>query len=92
MHGNCPVFARWFWPATHSRLKPTATVAELIRRHLPSVLSSLRHRLTNGGLEAVNATIQRVKETARRFQNVEHFKTAICFHCGGPDLYPHESR
>jgi transposase len=85
-------FARWFWWATHSRLKPLAEVAKLIQRHLPNVLTYLRHRLTNAGLEAVNATIQWVKKTARGFRNVEHFKTAIYFHCGGLDLYPHESR
>jgi transposase len=85
-------FARWFWWATHSRLKPMAAVAKLIQRHLQNVLTYLRHRLTNAGLEAVNATIQWVKKTARGFRNVEHFKTAIYFHCGGLDLYPHESR
>ena len=85
-------FARWFWRATHSRLKPMAAVAKLIQRHLPNVLTYLRHRLTNAGLEAVNATIQWVKKPARGFRNVEHFKTAIYFHCGGLDLYPHETR
>ena len=38
---------------------------------------------------ADNATIQWVKKTARGFRNVEHFKTAIYFQCGGLDLYPH---
>ena len=85
-------FARWFWRATHSRLKPMAAVAKLIQRHLPNVLTYLQHRLTNAGLEAVNATIQWVKKTARGFRNVDHFKTAIYFHCGGLDLYPHETR
>lgn len=85
-------FARWFWRATHSRLRPMAEVAKLIRRHLPNVLTYLRHGITNAGLEAINATIQWVKKTARGFRNPEHFKTAIYFHCGGLDLYPHESR
>lgn len=85
-------FARWFWRATHRRLKPMAKVAWLIQRHLPNVLTYHRHRITNAGLEAVNATIQWVKRTARGFRNVEHFKTAIYFHGGGLDLYPHESR
>jgi transposase len=49
-------FARWFWRATHSRLKPMAAVAKLIQRHLPNVLTYLQHRLTNAALEAVNAT------------------------------------
>ena len=85
-------FARWFWRATHSRLKPMAQIAWLIRRHLPNVLTYHQHRITNAGLEAVNATIQWVKKTARGFRNAEHFKTAIYFHCGGLDLYPLETR
>jgi transposase len=81
-------FARWFWRATHSRLAPMAEVAKRIRRHLPNVLTYLQHGITNAGVEAINATIQWVKKTARGFRNVEHFKTAIYFHCGGLDLYP----
>jgi transposase len=83
-------FARWFWRATHSRLKPVAPpAAGLIQRHLPNLLTYLRHRLTNAGLEAVNATLPWGKKTAQGYRNVEHFKTAIDFHCGGLDLYPH---
>jgi len=52
----------------------------------------LRHRLTNTGLEAANANIHWVKKTARGFLNIELFRTAICFHRGGLDLYPHETR
>jgi transposase len=82
-------FARWFWRATHSRLRPLATVAKMIQRHLPNVLTYLQHGITNAGLEAINATIQWVKKTARGFRNVEHWKTAIYFYCGDLDLYPH---
>ncbi len=85
-------FTRWFWRATHSRLRPVVTVAKLIQRHLPNLLTYLQHGLTNAGLEAINAVIQWVKKTARGFRNPEHFKIAIYFHCGGLDLYPHESR
>lgn len=64
----------------------------MIRRHLQNVLTYLHHRVTNAGLEAMNATIQRVKKTARGFRNAENFKKAIYFRCGGLDLYPQESR
>ena len=69
-----------------------ATVAKLIQHHLINVLTYLRRPLTNASLEAVNTTIQWVKKMARGFWNVEHFKTAIYFHCGGLDLYPSQSR
>src|SRR5262245_6871136 len=39
-------FTRWYWRATHSRLKPMAAVTRLIKRHLPNLLTYLRHRLT----------------------------------------------
>lgn len=83
-------FARWYWRATHSRFKPMAAVAKLMQRHLPNLLNYLRHRLTNAGLEGTSDPGN--QETARGFRNAEHFKTAIYFHCGGLDLYPHESR
>lgn len=85
-------FRRWFWRATHSRLRPVAAVARMIRHHLPNLLTCLTHRVTNAGLEAVNSVIQWVKKTARGFRNREHFTIAIDFHCGGLDLYPPESR
>jgi len=69
-----------------------AAVAKLIQRHLPNLLTYLRHRLTNAGIEGVNAVIQWVKKKARGSRNAERFKTAIHFHCGGLDLYPHDSR
>jgi transposase len=83
-------FTRWYWRATHSRLKAMAAVAKLIQRHLPGRLTYLRHRLTHAGLEAFNAVIQGVKKTARGFRNT--VKIAIYCHCGGLDLYPHETR
>jgi transposase len=61
-------------------------------RHLPNLLTYLRLRITNSRLEAVNATIQWVKNTALGSRNPKYFKTAIYLHCGGLDLYPHESR
>jgi len=84
-------FTRWFWRATHSRLQPLAAVAKRLKRHLPNVLTYVKHGITHAGLEAVNSTIQGVKKMARGFRNVENFKTAIYFHCGGLNLYPHES-
>lgn len=51
-------FARWFWRAKHSRVKPIAGVAKCMKRHLPNVLTYVNHGITNAGLEAVNSTIQ----------------------------------
>ena len=56
---------RWFWRATPSRLKPMAAAAKLVQRHLPNPLTYQRHRVTNAGLEGLNAVIQGAKKTAQ---------------------------
>ena len=79
---------RWFWWATHSRLKPMRDVAYLIKRHLANVLTYIIHPITNAVSEGLNSKIQTIKKRAYGFRNKEHFKTAIYFHCGGLNLYP----
>ena len=79
---------RWFWWATHSRLKPMRDVAHLIKRHLSNVLTYITHPITNATAEGLNSKIQTIKKRAYGFRNKERFKTAIYFHCGGLDLYP----
>ena len=37
--------------------------------------------------EGLNSQIQKIKRMACGLRNIEHFKTAIYFHCGGLDLY-----
>ena len=48
-----------------------------------------KSRITNATAEGLNSKIQWIRYTARGFRNRENFKTAIYFHCGGLDLYPH---
>ena len=79
---------RWYFWATHSRLKPIREAAMTLKRHLANILTYCRHRITNAVTEGLNSKIQTIKKLACGFRNVEHFKTAIYFHCGGLDLYP----
>ena len=78
----------WYFWATHSRLAPVIKVAKMLKRHLPNVLSYFTHRITNAVSEGLNSKIQTIKKRAYGFRNLEHFKTAIYFHCGGLQLYP----
>jgi transposase len=82
-------FRGWYFWATHSRLQPMIEKARMLKSHLPNVLTYLRHRITNATAEGLNSKIQWIKYTARGFRNRENFKTAIYFHCGALDLYPH---
>jgi transposase len=82
-------FRHWYFWATHSRLPPMIEKARMLKTHLENVLTYLKHRVTNATAEGLNSKIQWLRYTARGFRNRENFKTAIYFHCGGLDLYPH---
>jgi len=79
---------RWYFWATHSRLEPIRKAAETVRRHIDNILTYYQHPVTNAMSEGLNGQIQTIKSMACGFRNMENFKTAIYFHCGGLDLYP----
>lgn len=85
-------FDRWYFWATHSRLKPMIHAAKILKRHLPGLLAYCRHRITNAAAEGLNSKIQIIKANARGFRNFEKYRTAILFHCGLLNLYPHGTR
>ena len=79
-------------PALHedaAALRPRrrADLAPLGQLPIPDLLTT-----TASGDHAIskvlNSQIQKIKSMACRFRNLENFKTAIYFHCGGLDLYP----
>lgn len=81
-------FDRWYFWATHSRLKPVIEAARTLKRHLAGLLSYCEHRITNAATEGLNSKIQAVKAGARGFRNFARYRVAILFHCGGLNLYP----
>ncbi len=85
-------FKKWYWWATHSRLKSIADTAKMIKRHLENILTYLKHRITNAVAEALNSRIHYIKSAARGFRNFDNYRTAILFHCGKLDMYPHKSQ
>lgn len=82
------LWKQWYGWATHSRLKPMRQAAETIRRHIANIVTYYQHPITNAMSEGLNSQIQKIKSMACGFRNIEHFKTAIYFHCGGLELYP----
>jgi transposase len=81
-------FKRWYWWATHSRLKPMADVAKTLKRHLDNILTYLRHRITNAITEGFNSKIQSIKANARGYRNFANYRIAILFYCGKLNLHP----
>lgn len=79
---------RWYFWATHSRLRPMIEAARLIQRHLANVLTYFTHRVTNAVAEGLNSKIATIQKRACGFRNRDHFKIAVYFHCGGLQLAP----
>ncbi len=82
-------WARWHFWATHSKLPEIVKVAKLISTHLANIMSYFEHRITNATAEGLNSKISTIQKRAYGFRNIEHLKTAIYFHCGGLELWPH---
>ncbi len=84
-------FKRWFFWATHSKLKPIIKAAYTFKNHKQGLFAYFKHRITNAVSEGLNSKIQIIKAGARGFRNFENYRTAILFHCGGLNMVPHTS-
>jgi transposase len=82
---------KWHAWASRARLPAVRKVAKMVKSHLHNILTYYAHGITNAVSEGLNSAIQTIKKRAGGYRNVENFKTAIYFHCGGLDLYPARS-
>lgn len=78
---------RWYFWATHCRLKPVKKVACTLKNFLYGILSYCKHRITNAMSEGINSRIETLWKSACGFRNKERFRTVILFHLGGLELY-----
>lgn len=81
-------FKKWFWRATHSRLKPVRKAALTLKRHWAGIRTAIMNGITNSAAEGLNSKIEVIKRSACGFRNKNNFKTAILFHCGKLDMMP----
>jgi len=81
-------FTRWFGWARRSQLTPIKKLATTLRDHLDGILTYCKYQITNGVTEGINSTIMTIKRLAGGYRNLENFKAAIYFHCGGLNLHP----
>src|SRR5690606_17106659 len=54
-------YKRWYFWATHSRLKPIIEAARTIQRHYKNISNYFQHRITNAVAEGHNSKIQLIK-------------------------------
>jgi transposase len=81
-------FRNWFSRVSRSRLQPLVEVAHMLKRHWETLLTDVRHRITNAVPEGLNSKIQSIKANARGFRSSENYRIRILFFCGKLDLYP----
>jgi transposase len=73
---------KWFWWATHSRLKPMRDFAWTLRRHEEEVLNYFNLRIDNGAVEGLNNKAKVVSHRCYGFRTPKTFITAL-YHCLG---------
>lgn len=81
-------FKAWYRSVIHTKLEPMKKVARTIKERLANVVSYCTHRITNAVAEGMNSKIMAIKRRVGGFRNIENFKIAVFFYCGGLDLYP----
>jgi transposase len=68
---------KWYFWATHSRLKPIIKVAKTIKAHWDGILEWKRSYINNGILEGLNSIVQAAKAKARGFSTFKNFRIII---------------
>ena len=81
-------FKDWYKRVIRTKLEPMKTVARSIKERLQNVVSYCTHRITNAVAEGMNSKIMSIKRRVGGFRNLQNFKTAIFFYCGGLSLNP----
>lgn len=71
-----------------SRLEPMKKLSKTIKSHFHGIMNAVRLKTDNADAESINSRIERIKNRACGFRNVQNFVNAIYFHLGGLDLYP----
>lgn len=76
---------KWYFWATHSRLKPIIKAAKTIKRHWNGVLQWKDSQINNGLLEGLNSVIQAAKRKARGYKK-PHYKIMVYLLTGKLDF------
>ena len=68
---------KWFWWATHSRLKPMRDFAWMLRRHEEDILNYFKTQIDNGAVEGMNRKAKVVSQRAYGYRTFEIFSLAL---------------
>lgn len=77
---------RWFWWATHSRIKPLRDFAWMLRRHQDGILAYFDLRIDNALVEAMNNNAKSISHRARGYRSEHVYSLALIHGLGRLDL------
>ncbi len=77
---------RWFWWATHSRIKPLRDFAWMLRRHEEGILAYFDLRIDNSSVEAMNNNAKAISHRARGYRSETTFSLAMIHGLGKLEL------
>ena len=73
---------KWFWWATHSRLKPIRDFAWTIKRHMEDILNYFNLPINNAAVEGLNNKAKVISHRCYGFRTAANYITAL-YHCLG---------
>jgi transposase len=79
-------FKRWYFWATHSKLRPVIDAARTIKRHQDGLLRWFDTKIANGLLEGINSLVQAAKAKARGYRSTDNLKAIIYLVAGKLEL------
>jgi len=77
---------RWYFWATHSRLKPVIDAAHTVKRHWDGILRWFDSKIANGLIEGINSLVQAAKAKARGYRSIRNLTAMVYLLAGKLDL------
>ncbi len=77
---------KWYFWASHSRIKPIIQVGKTIKNHWDGIISWAEKRISNGILEGFNSLFQAAKAKARGYKTIDTIITIIYILTGKMDF------
>jgi transposase len=81
-------FHDWYQRVIRTKMAPMKKLAKSLKERIDNIVTYCTHGITNAFAEGINSKIMSIKRRADGYRNIENFKKAILFYCGGLDLYP----
>ncbi len=71
----------WIWRATHSRIEHFKKLGHKIKRHRDHILNTIRCRMSNARIEAINNKIKLIVRKAFGFRNINNLISMALLTC-----------